>query len=118
MSDVHDDWTDLLDRLRPFKGQFQVDQLGRVRHKIERCYTLFRGETTPEFQCPLNALRRVAIEQLGQPIEPLENGDFRDMATILDMPMEYVERFATAADGDELAPEDESLRERIIETVC
>ncbi len=118
MSDCRDDWTDLLERLRPFKGQFQVDHMGMVRHKTERCYAPFRGQTPPEFQCPLNALCRVAIEQLGEPPGPLENGDFRDMATILDMPLEYVERFATAADGDELAPEDESLRERIIETVC
>jgi hypothetical protein len=118
MSDSHDDWTDLLERLRPFKGQFQVDHLGMVRHKTERCHAPFHGETPPEFQCPLNALCRVAIEQLGQPIEPLENGDFRDMATILDMPVEYVERFASAADRDELAPDDESLRERIIEATC
>jgi hypothetical protein len=119
--DVHDDWTDLLERMRHFNGRFRVEPSGVIRHKtlMVRQTVYSREQYGVEWACPLNALCQEVLGVLGETeIEVLENSDFNTMATILDLPQEYVERFACAADGEEVGTDDSSLRQRIIETLC
>jgi hypothetical protein len=119
--DAHDDWTELLEQLQRFKGQFSVNAHGQVRHKTRTAIApdwtvgLHSG---PEMACPLNFLCQQLLSERGESVPVLENGDFADMATMLGIPQEYVERFAQAADAEELAPDDAALRHRIIDNVC
>jgi hypothetical protein len=119
--DSHDDWTDLLEKLKQFKGKFALNEQAQVRHKTQTTLVpdwLLHAYGSPDMACPLNSLCQASLSDRGESVPVLENGDFADMATILGIPQEYVERFACAADGDEVAPDDASLRQRIIETLC
>lgn len=119
--DAYDDWTDLFEQLKRFKGQFAVNPHGEIRHKTQTVITPNRVAGAyggPEMACPLNVLSQQVLSERGVKVSMLENGDFKDMATILGIPQEYVERFALAADDDKVNPDDATLRERIIETVC
>ncbi len=118
---AHDDWTDLLEQLQPFKGQFAVNAQGEVRHKTQTALApdwVVGACSGPEMACPLNSLCQRILSDRREAIWVLENGDFKDMARILGIPQEFVERFALAADGEELTSDDVTLRQRIIEAVC
>jgi hypothetical protein len=119
--DAHDDWTELFEQLKSFKGQFSLNAHGEVRHKTQTAIApdwVVGAYSGPEMACPLNSLCQQYLADRGERVSVLENGDFKDMATILGMPQEYVERFASAADGEQIDPGNSLLRQRLIETVC
>jgi hypothetical protein len=108
---MHDDWTDLLERLRHMRGRFHTEPGGMIRHRTLECpQTAFMRERYGTvWACPLVALTL----EVSPGLREIGNDDFRRIAYVLDLPLEQVEAFAMAADGEG----DLGLRRRIVETL-